>query len=440
MHMLTIHKLGPIQHCELLIKPYTILTGYQASGKSTIAKAIYFFRTLKDDIYQQILRREYNYIMLQQRYISTEENVEHRKLTGDFESMARNKFLSTFGTSYSMERDMQISYRYSDNVTVTIKLEYSMNSLSPNFVWVDYSHTLREFLINHNQQSDHAQLQQELSELFNDTYETVYIPAGRSALTVMGSQFSYFYSTMDDAQKRLLDSCTRDYLERVMRLRPQFSNGLEGLLEGEMRSSNDQKLYREALKITEQILKGKYTVSGDEERIWFDSDRYVKINFASSGQQECVWTLNLLCYYLVLQKPVYFIIEEPESNLFPESQKLIVELISLVVGTGNAVLLTTHSPYVLGAVNNLLYAGEVGKLSPAKVKEIVSQCKWIDGNTCEAYFVEDGVVKNCIDDELQQIDNSLLDKISRSINDEYDTLFEIIQEAEGGDSDAAGKV
>ena len=39
MHQLIIHKLGPIQHCELSIKNYTILTGYQASGKSTIAKA-----------------------------------------------------------------------------------------------------------------------------------------------------------------------------------------------------------------------------------------------------------------------------------------------------------------------------------------------------------------------------------------------------------------
>ena len=51
MHQLIIHKLGPIQHCELSIKKYTILTGYQASGKSTIAKAIYFFRTLKEDIF-----------------------------------------------------------------------------------------------------------------------------------------------------------------------------------------------------------------------------------------------------------------------------------------------------------------------------------------------------------------------------------------------------
>ena len=54
--------------------------------------------------------------------------------------------------------------------------------------------------------------------------------------------------------------------------------------------------------------------------IWVDNNHYVKINFASSGQQEIVWILNLLVYYLLTDHPVFFIIEEPESNLFPESQ------------------------------------------------------------------------------------------------------------------------
>ena len=49
MHWLIIEKMGPVQYCRLPIRQYTVLTGFQASGKSTVAKAIYFFRTLKDD-------------------------------------------------------------------------------------------------------------------------------------------------------------------------------------------------------------------------------------------------------------------------------------------------------------------------------------------------------------------------------------------------------
>ena len=53
MHRLIINQLGPIQHCKLDICGTTILTGYQASGKSTIAKAVYFFRSLKEDLLQR---------------------------------------------------------------------------------------------------------------------------------------------------------------------------------------------------------------------------------------------------------------------------------------------------------------------------------------------------------------------------------------------------
>lgn len=66
--------------------------------------------------------------------------------------------------------------------------------------------------------------------------------------------------------------------------------------------------------------------------------------------------MNLLFYYLVQQKEILFIIEEPESHLFPESQKYITELIALVNNCGHSIVLTTHSPYVLGTLNNLLYA------------------------------------------------------------------------------------
>ena len=430
MHRLTIDKLGPIQHCELPIRQYTVLTGFQAAGKSTVAKAIYFFRTLKDDIFQLIQQQEYSELIYGLKYASRPENVKQRSLYGDFESFVRNKFLSTFGSSYSMDKAMRLCYQYNDNVEITIRLAKSRNSLTSNFVWVDYSSNIRKFLSNSWTANNREALRRELEDLFDDPYETVYIPAGRSVLTVLGSQFNYFYSTMDDAQKRLLDACTRDYLERVMRLRPQFANGLEGLGEGKVISKAKQELYREALALVGQILKGKYTAADGEERIWVDNSHYVKINFASSGQQEIVWILNLLVYYFVTEQPVFFIIEEPESNLFPESQKLVIELISLIAGAGNAVLLTTHSPYVLGTVNNLLYADIVGKHSVQKTAQVISRCKWIDSTSCTALFMENGHVEDCMDQELMQIDNSLLDQVSHGINKEYDVLFAIEQQSE----------
>ena len=42
MPKLTVHNLGPIQDCEIELENFCVLTGPQASGKSTAAKAIFF--------------------------------------------------------------------------------------------------------------------------------------------------------------------------------------------------------------------------------------------------------------------------------------------------------------------------------------------------------------------------------------------------------------
>ena len=63
----------------------------------------------------------------------------------------------------------------------------------------------------------------------------------------------------------------------------------------------------QALDLTQKILRGTYRYSNGEEQIVLEDGKYVKINFSSSGQQECVWILNLLFYYLVQQKEILFI-------------------------------------------------------------------------------------------------------------------------------------
>lgn len=73
-----------------------------------------------------------------------------------------------------------------------------------------------------------------------------------------------------------------------------------------------------------------------------DDGKSVKINFTSSGQQESVWILNLLFYYLLQKNKILFIIEEPEAHLFPESQKYITELIALVNNCNHSVVLTQN--------------------------------------------------------------------------------------------------
>ena len=55
-HKLEIKHLGPVDECVLTIDNINVFTGPQSNGKSTIAKAVYFFRTVKQDILNIILQ------------------------------------------------------------------------------------------------------------------------------------------------------------------------------------------------------------------------------------------------------------------------------------------------------------------------------------------------------------------------------------------------
>ena len=147
--------------------------------------------------------------------------------------------------------------------------------------------------------------------------------------------------------------------------------------------------------------------------------------------QESVWILNLLFYYLLQQKQVLFIIEEPESHLFPASQKYMTELITLVKNQGHSIVLTTHSPYVLGTLNNLLYAYTTREKEARRADEIIPQELWLNFHNFDAWFVEDGTVENCIDSEIHMIQNERIDEISKVINDDFERLLELQGEKEG---------
>lgn len=456
MQKLIINKLGPIEQCELECTKFMALTGFQASGKSTIAKAIYYFKTIKEDIIELAKTQ------------ALQHNVENKvDLKKGLENHLREKFLRTFGSSWGMSNEMYIEYHFTDTCFVRISLKEEERYSSPNYIWVELSENLKQFLRKKNNFFNNTSLdiiedrnseifkkygvgvignllrttyieeknlevfKKELYKIFDDSYSVVYIPAGRSMITLLSQQFAYIYATMDDMQKRSLDSCTKDYLERILRLKPEFSEGLEGLMAYYLANKQlSKKTLNLALFLIKNILRGAYRYVNGEEQIVLEDGKYIKLNFSSSGQQESVWILNLLCYYLLQENPILFIIEEPESNLFPESQKYITEMIALVSNCGHSVVLTTHSPYVLGTLNNLLYAHTIDKKYAKETDRIIPRELWLDDKQFNSWFVKNGMIENCMDSEIHMIENERIDEISKVINHDFDRMLNLQDEME----------
>ena len=443
MHKLVIHKLGPIEHCELECSQFMTLTGFQASGKSTIAKAIYYFRTIKEDILELAKAQALRTVSVVGP--DTWQDAPYgADLKEQLENVLRAKFIRTFGFFCGTSDETFIQYHFTDTCYISISLTERINTITKSYICITLGNDLKNFLQEKNNclsstplgapEEELRKLKVKLYHIFADNCSVVYIPAGRSMITLLSQQLGYIYATMDDTQKLSLDYCTRDYLERILRIKPEFLEGLQGLAAyySTVKTSLSPKLVNQALNLIEKILRGTYRYSNGAEQIVYEKEKFVLLNYSSSGQQECVWILNLLFYYLLQQNRTLFIIEEPESHLFPESQKYITELTALVSNCGHSVVLTTHSPYVLGTLNNLLYAHTLPENYTAKAGKIIPASIWLDDKSFDSWFLKNGTVENCMDAELHMIQNERIDEISQVINREFDELLELQNADEEG--------
>ena len=420
MAYIQLRKFGPVFECQMEVRPFTVLTGPQASGKSTIAKAIFFFRTVAQDFIDQIQTR-------------TREDVYHTTFENDLKKRLRSKFLQMFGSSWSMPLDMGLHYEYSKGVAIDLCLKSNAIASVRNFIDFSFSDAILEFIKQYEDYTERGwdedswqKLQQEIQALFSDGYDTIYIPAGRSLATLLTDQLMPLLSS----EGRSLDFCMQSYVQKISSIRPQIGGGLSDLLDSVLHTTQlrvNQDALRRLTKLMQGVLHARYVYDRGEEKLFFDEDRYVKINFASSGQQESVWVFNLLYFHLVKNRKIFLIMEEPEAHLYPDSQKRMAEAIGLFAHEGNQVLVTTHSPYILGQFNNMLYAGELqeraGERYEQQLHDVLHPLSYLSFAETRAVHVHDGTVEDAVRNGL--ICNELIDDASKEINEETDALMTV---------------
>ncbi len=109
------------------------------------------------------------------------------------------------------------------------------------------------------------------------------------------------------------------------------------------------------------------------------------------------------------------IIEEPEAHLYPEAQRQVANTLALFSNLENQVVVTTHSPYILGQFNNLLYASRADK-EDIKNNNIINEDQVLQPQDVTAYHLNNGSTMNAMEDGL--ILNELIDGAAEKINEE----------------------
>lgn len=210
MHTIHVKNLGPIIECTLDINQFNVFTGPQSNGKSTIAKAIYYSRSIKQDILN---------IMMQGGPSKAVSGASNWKSA--MQARMKDKFLQIFGTSWIMPSDMALDYTYGNSrMALHVSLSEDTEHYGRNFINIRFSdgfialfETLDESIFLDMQPSNREHWERELAKTLNDPYETVFIPAGRNLITLLSEQMNYIFTSLEGSQLRQIDYVTKDILK-----------------------------------------------------------------------------------------------------------------------------------------------------------------------------------------------------------------------------------
>ena len=440
MQKIEIKYLGPVQELEMDIKDFNLLIGEQATGKSTVAKAIYFFRIIKSTL-TDYLCQVYDTALYNGNDVSDGFN---KVLKKELKSI----FISLFGYSWDLDKRLYLKYEYASGIWIDVKLNKNGKR---KYISVRYSPKLTQTLKDLEKEAlelfeqkpetttislayaskerlrNYDNFKNGVNKIFDDYKETYYIPAGRSMLTLLVNNRSLL-------ENDNLDLITRQFMQVIDNIHRVFEDGIRNV---HKRYPDGERRF-DVTKTAEMLisdLKGDYLYNAGKEYIVVEDEEEhsekIPINFASSGQQEVLWLLNQLYILMLKKEKAFVIIEEPEAHLYPSLQSKVVEFISYFANINNSsILITTHSPYILTSVNTLYCAGKVIEKNSTyskKVYDIIDSNCEIDPQKVTALKInKDKSILNLINEELQELNTEMIDEISDSVNEKYMELYYLL--------------
>lgn len=429
---LIINNIGPIKNVNINLSPVNVFIGKQSSGKSTIAKIISFCKWLEkhwlffpDDKHydngfiNEKLIKYHNF----ENYFAPESNfyfesdafvISYSKENLSFKPKSDNSAFSLIKNAYiPSERNLISLPGFS---TFKIKENYIKDFIE-DWLIIRNAYSKKsveildldcQFIYNPAQNSDEIILRN------NETIPLESSSSGLQSITplyiIVDYLTSWIYShrvnrSAEESVK--LQNLTQKFLVNKIR-----EEQLDDILE------NIPKLSTEDL----EMLNKKF----ESEDISKDSNNKETLDKIYNLLKIVGNTLNQFTKY----NHSNIVIEEPEQNLFPETQvKLLYYILEKINVSRDFLVVTTHSPYILYALNNSLLAF----LSKSYSNELqtadldIPEEAFLDPSKVSVWEVRDGVVskETRIQDRSGLVKDNYFDSVMGNIMADFNNLLSI---------------
>jgi len=152
------------------------------------------------------------------------------------------------------------------------------------------------------------------------------------------------------------------------------------------------------------------------------SNKEISVEMPTTSSNVKVLSPLALYLYYFASSDELIVIDEPEMNLHPRAQAKIAEFLGMLVNAGINIIITTHSPYIIDHIMNLMKAYEKENKEEITDKFYLKNSEaFISKENVAAYLFDNGEVKNIMD-EHGFIDWYTFSKESEAISNLY---FEI---------------
>lgn len=417
---LIISGFAGIKELTLDIGGLNMIIGPQAAGKSICAKLLFYFKSFLSEMIV-IVRNNQKKWDLDSRMISKFEKYFPPSSWPSSGFSIRYEVGNTFfQIDRAGTRRSKLKLQYSEYYS--IKLRECRTHFRKILAKESEKHSIDKYDASFEAQK------KLMSAMHNEIGKTVgfhqiFIPAGRSFFANLQSSIFSFLSSNEALDPFLVEfgsvyESVKGYPGRILRRREkniELANHVAGL--------------------AQLILHGEHVREKGKDVLVLEDGRRVNLENASSGQQEMLplaIMLSLLPFSRFIGGGATVYIEEPEAHLFPTAQRHIVELIATVYNSKQDALqfvITTHSPYILTAFNNLLQAGSLAENVQGKkidaLNSIVPKFHQLSPKFMKSYALKGGTQHNLICSDSGLISADIIDEVSHALSVQFGNLLEV---------------
>ncbi|MDR1005550.1 MAG: ATP-binding protein [Bacteroidales bacterium] len=396
---LTISNLGNITDSgEMNIKPVTVLCGDQGSGKSTILKLFSTFNWLEKALYREELKKDYvtRFNRFVKRYCSY-HNIENY-----FKEDTSIKFVGNIYTFVYEKGKLNIK-------------ENNLNGKDVKIPQVMYVPAERNLIGAIKDSDEIGSLPFALLTMIKE-YNNAAKSEGEMKFPFKNLSFHY------DRLNKTSWILGNDFKIQLHEVASGIQSVTPLLLVTKYLSEKVNKTDLSKLSLEELDLLTK------------------RMEFINTNKDIDATVRRLLVSKLnaFAHRNDYFIniVEEPEQNLFPKSQGLVLnELLSVVNKTkGNMLLFSTHSPYMISYLTLAIEAYQIASQSKVydeeRLNRIVPQSSRVNPDDVAIYQVSDEGKVDLLEMDLGlPIDDNFLNNQLAYTNDLFDDLLDIEENA-----------